>query len=167
MDYIKIMSSSDIKEIKEYQLIGFQFSALNDLVGKYNSACLCLAQLNRDGITRQDSGVVAGSDRIGMYCTSLCYLRDKVAGDENRNEYNMAMTPVLTRYGEPLYDGDYINFNKVGNVCKILEGPTRNELNELDSSVPEKGFEIDGEETRTPPTQCDTKSAGRKRKRSD
>lgn len=167
MDYLKIMSASDIKNITEWQLLGFQFSALNDLVGKYNSSCLCLAQLNRDGINRQDSGVVAGSDRIGMYCTSLCYLRDKVQGDEDRKEYNMAMIPVLTRYGEPLYDGDYVNYNKIGKICKIVEGPTRNELNELNHLVPDEGFEIDDQETGTTTTECNTKSTRRKRKRSN
>ena len=138
-DYIKVMDRAEIsKNLAEYQLLGFQLTALNDFMRKYNVACLCLAQTNRENLQRSDSGVVGGSDRIAQYCSGLHLLEEKDDAEMAEMagavpQYNMKLIPVLERYGDKLAYGDYINvyLDKKGRTGRMLEGPTRNEHNKL------------------------------------
>ena len=62
-DYLKLMSSSSItNNLQEYQALGFQITSLHNLSVKYDFPCLSFVQLNRDGITRETTDTVSGSD---------------------------------------------------------------------------------------------------------
>jgi hypothetical protein len=52
-DYIKLMDSSDLKNIQEYQLIGLMLSGLHDCAAKLNVPILALGQLNK----QEDIGI--------------------------------------------------------------------------------------------------------------
>lgn len=133
-DYLKMLSSEDLsKNLQEYQMLGFITTALKNFMGRYGVGCLCFAQLNRDGIDREDTGVISGSDRIIHYCTSFTILKRK--SDEERAEasnehmrYTHKLVPVISRHGEGLQDGDYINVEADYRRGRITEGPTRNQL---------------------------------------
>ena len=114
---------------------------------KYDVPCLSFVQLNRDGITRESTDVVSGSDRLIWLCTSFSIFKlkseEEVAEDGIENG-NRKLVPVVGRHGPGLDDGDYISMNMFGNIGKISEGQTRNELHNNARSR-EEGFEIDAE----------------------
>ena len=75
-DYLKLMSSNSItNNIQEYQALGFQITSLHNLCVKLDIPCLSFVQLNRDGITKESTDAVSGSDRLIWLCTSLQYLK--------------------------------------------------------------------------------------------
>jgi hypothetical protein len=95
---------------------------------------LAFVQTNRDGISREDASVIAQSDRIAWFCSSLAIFKEKTQeemaldGPENGNR-KLIVTDA--RFGPGLTDGDYINcqFNKY--ISKIVEHKSRSELNSL------------------------------------
>lgn len=146
-DYIKVMDQSELKVMSEWQLLGFQLDAVNNITGQYNTACLILAQTNRDGLVREDTGVIGGSDRIGQYCTAAHLLKEKSPEemlDGESKKYNLKLIPLLSRYGELLDYGDYINIKRDGKISRMTEGPTRNEAI---AAKPDTGFVIDDNNT--------------------
>ena len=79
-DYLKLMSSSSItSNIQEYQALGFQITSLHNLAVKYDFPCLSFVQLNRDGITKESTDAVSGSDRLIWLCTSFSIFKLKSA----------------------------------------------------------------------------------------
>jgi len=71
-DYLKLMSSEGINaSMQEYQVLGFQITKLHNFCVKYDVPCLSFVQLNRDGITKESTDVVSGSDRLIWLCTSF------------------------------------------------------------------------------------------------
>ena len=77
-DYLKLMSSSYItNNIQEYQALGFQITALHNLCVKLDIPCLSFVQLNRDGITKESTDAVSGSDRLIWLCTSFTIFKIK------------------------------------------------------------------------------------------
>jgi replicative DNA helicase len=73
-DYLKLMSSEGLsKDMKEYQLLGFQMTSLHNFMVKYGTACLAFIQLNRDGIEKEDASVASGSDRLIWVVQQLFY----------------------------------------------------------------------------------------------
>ena len=143
-DYLKLMSSSSISSsMQEYQVLGFQITQLHNFCVKYDVPCLSFVQLNRDGITRESTDVVSGSDRLIWLCTSFTIFKmksDEEIADDAEENGNRKLVPVVARHGAGLQDGDYINMNMVGKFGKITEGQTRNELNKR-SKVKDTGFE--------------------------
>jgi replicative DNA helicase len=135
-DYLKMMSGDFVKgDMQEYQALGFITTALKNFMGRYSVPCLCFAQLNRTGIDGEDESSLSGSDRIVHYCTSLTYYKKKA--DEERAEaaafpggqqFTHKLLPVVSRHGEKMEDGDYINIRADYKRGRIIEGPTRNEL---------------------------------------
>ena len=147
-DYLKLMGSEGISSsMQEYQVLGFQITQLHNFMVKYDVPCLSFVQLNRDGITRESTDVVSGSDRLIWLCTSFSIFKlkseEEVAEDGIENG-NRKLVPVVGRHGPGLDDGDYISMNMFGNIGKISEGQTRNELHNNARSR-EEGFEIDAE----------------------
>lgn len=133
-DYLKMLSGDFLsKDIQEYQALGFITTALKNFMGRYGVPCLCFAQLNREGIDREDTGVISGSDRIIHYATSFSIYKWK--SDEERAEmssenckYTHKLVPIIARHGEGLQGGDYINIQSEYSIARVTEGPTRNEL---------------------------------------
>lgn len=137
-DYLKLMSSTSItNNIQEYQALGFQITSLHNLTVKYDFPCLTFAQLNRDGITREGTDVVSGSDRLIWLCTSFSIF--KVKSDEERAEDgydagNRKLVPIVCRHGAGMSDGNYINLNLNESVARMQEIGTRDFLLEQQST---------------------------------
>ena len=83
---LKLMSSACYiwNNIQEYQALGFQITNLHNLAVKYDFACLAFVQLNRDGITKESTDAVSGSDRLIWLCTSFSIFKEKSAEETGR-----------------------------------------------------------------------------------
>ena len=131
-DYLKLMTADSItSNIQEYQALGFQITSLHNFCVVYDCPCLSFVQLNRDGITKETTDVVSGSDRLIWLCTSFSIFKnksdDEIAEDSVENG-NKKLVPIVARHGAGLDDGDYINVSMMGEVAKLKELSTRNEL---------------------------------------
>lgn len=147
-DYLKLMGSEGISSsMQEYQVLGFQITKLHNFCVKYDVPCLSFVQLNRDGITKESTDVVSGSDRLIWLCTSFSIFKmksdEEIAEDKIENG-NRKLVPVVSRHGSGLDDGDYVSVKMFGSIGKIEEGKTRNEIH-IKGKQKSDGFEIDGE----------------------
>lgn len=131
-DYLKLMSSNSItNNIQEYQALGFQITSLHNLCVKYDIPCLSFVQLNRDGITKESTDAVSGSDRLIWLCTSFTIFKIKSPeelAEDGPNAGNRKLVPIVARHGAGLDDGDYINMIMQGTHAKLRELKTRNEF---------------------------------------
>lgn len=131
-DYLKLMSSSSItNNIQEYQALGFQITSLHNLCVKLDIPCLSFVQLNRDGITKESTDAVSGSDRLIWLCTSFSIFKIKSPeelAEDGPNAGNRKLVPIVARHGAGLDDGDYINMVMQGSYAKLIELRTRNEF---------------------------------------
>ena len=131
-DYLKLMSSSSItNNIQEYQALGFQITSLHNLCVKLDIPCLSFVQLNRDGITKESTDAVSGSDRLIWLCTSFSIFKIKSPeelAEDGPNAGNRKLVPIVSRHGAGLDDGDYINMVMQGTYAKLRELKTRNEF---------------------------------------
>tara|TARA_R110000824_G_scaffold348008_2_gene534740 strand:+ start:420 stop:1886 length:1467 start_codon:yes stop_codon:yes gene_type:complete len=147
-DYLKLMGSEGISSaMQEYQVLGFQITKLHNFMVKYDAPCLSFVQLNRDGITRESTDVVSGSDRLIWLCTSFSIFKmksDEEIADDGSENGNRKLVPVVARHGEGLDDGDYVSMKMFGKYGRIEEGMTRNELHHA-ARVTNEGFEVDEE----------------------
>lgn len=131
-DYLKLMSSSSISNnIQEYQALGFQITSLHNLAVKYDFPCLSFVQLNRDGITKESTDAVSGSDRLIWLCTSFSIFKVKSAeemAEDGPNAGNRKLVPIVSRHGAGMEDGNYINMKMFGDKAKLDELRTRDEF---------------------------------------
>jgi len=131
-DYLKLMSSSSItNNLQEYQALGFQITSLHNLCVKLDIPCLSFVQLNRDGITKESTDAVSGSDRLIWLCTSFSIFKAKSPeelAEDGPNAGNRKLVPIVSRHGAGMADGDYINMNMIGAHAKLIELQTRNEF---------------------------------------
>ncbi len=131
-DYLKLMSSASItNNIQEYQALGFQITSLHNLCVKLDIPCLSFVQLNRDGISKESTDAVSGSDRLIWLCTSFCIFKAKSVeeiAEDGPTSGNRKLVPIVARHGSGLDDGDYINVQMDGAHAKLSELSTRNEL---------------------------------------
>lgn len=144
-DYFKLMSAEGMSSsgLAEFQLLGFQATTFQNFMIKYSCGSMAFVQLNRDGITREDTDVISGSDRLGWLCSSLTLLKrqseDEIADQPGPTRYNAKLVPLAQRYGAGLDQGDYINLKTDLTCGRITEGPTRNNAHR---AQPKSGFEI-------------------------
>ncbi len=133
-DYLKMLSSDFAAgNMQEYQALGYITTALKNFMGRYGVPCLCFAQANREGIEKEDTGIIGGSDRIAQYATSVTLYKfkteeERVEAGASGMKYTHKLVPIVSRHGEGLQDGDYINIQAEYGQARITEGPTRNEL---------------------------------------
>ena len=131
-DYLKLMSSESINNnLQEYQALGFQITSLHNLCVKLDIPCLSFVQLNRDGITKESTDAVSGSDRLIWLCTSFSIFKSKSPeelAEDGPNAGNRKLVPIVSRHGGGLDDGNYINMNMIGSHAKLLELQTRDEF---------------------------------------
>jgi len=131
-DYLKLMSSSGISgNIQEYQALGFQITNLHNLAVKYDFACLAFVQLNRDGITKESTDAVSGSDRLIWLCTSFSIFKEKSAeetAEDGPRAGNRKLVPIVSRHGPGMQDGNYINLRMDGAHALLTELRTRDEF---------------------------------------
>ncbi|MHA1168882.1 MAG: DnaB-like helicase C-terminal domain-containing protein [Candidatus Hodarchaeales archaeon] len=145
-DYLKLMGSEGINaSMQEYQVLGFQITKLHNFMVKYDLACLAFVQLNRDGITKESTDVVSGSDRLIWLCTSFSIFKlksDEEKAEDGVNNGDRKVVPVVARHGEGLDDGDYISMTMHGKFGRIEQGLTRNEIHE-NGRARQEGFETE------------------------
>tara|TARA_R110000765_G_scaffold137541_1_gene237123 strand:+ start:2069 stop:3511 length:1443 start_codon:yes stop_codon:yes gene_type:complete len=145
-DYLKLMGSESISSaMQEYQVLGFQITKLHNFMVKYDVPCLSFVQLNRDGITRESTDVVSGSDRLIWLCTSFSIFKmksDEEVATDGIDNGNRKLVPIVARHGAGLDDGDYVCMKMHGNFGRIEEGETRNEIHGNERNKKE-GFETD------------------------
>lgn len=156
-DYIKLMSDDSIsKNMAEYQALGFLMTSLHNFCVKYGVPCLAFTQLNRDGINREDTDVASGSDRILWLCSNFSIYKRKSEEElaeeipaANGKRYNLKLIPIISRHGNGLSQGDYINICGEYEIGRISEGPTRNNFHSLRNT--NSGFTISEEVSRNEP----------------
>jgi replicative DNA helicase len=129
-DYLKLMSGSGLTgNMQEFQALGFQITSLHNLCVKLDVPCLSFVQLNRDGITKESTDAVSGSDRLIWLCTSFTIFKqksDEEIAEDGPNAGNRKLVPIVSRHGGGLNDGDYINMKMVGKQTRLEELKTRN-----------------------------------------
>lgn len=131
-DYFKITNVAEIGgDMKEYQLLGYQMSALKDFCSEYDFPLLTFVQTNRDGVSTEDSTIVARSDAIMDTATSLTIYKTKtqeeIAEDGGIRNGNKKLVGILYRHG-PGLDNDYVNLLFNGEFSTITELGTRNNM---------------------------------------
>lgn len=149
-DYLKLMSSADVnKNMAETQVFGQIMSALHDFALKYGVPILTFVQANRDSLSNEDSAVIAQSDRIAWYATTILWWSPKDEKDEEQTgEYgNYKLRILKKRFGKGLAKGDYINFTFDGGKALIKEGKLYSEVrNEIKRKLKQEAEEEDEDE---------------------
>lgn len=144
-DYLKLMNSIDIKDMAEFQALGFMMTALHNFAIKYDVPILSFIQLNRDGITKESTDAASGSDRIIWLCSNFTIYKvksdEEIAQDGPENG-NRKLVPIIARHGQGLEDKDYINVLMQGKYAHLKEGKTAKELENGGSYTEENTDEI-------------------------
>jgi replicative DNA helicase len=142
-DYFKLMDSSDLGNMQEYQALGFQVSGLTDFCGKYGIPCSAFVQLNRNGVENETSSAISQSDRLLWMCASFALLKrktdDEIALDGPENGNAKLIPTTDQRFGPGLSEGDWINLDVRYDRCIFTEGLTRKEIKK--NKPRDSGFE--------------------------
>lgn len=127
LDYIKLMSLEHSGNYAEHQILGQLATDLHNFCVEYDIATLAGVQLNRDGISRDDQGIIAGSDRLIGLCTSCFFLKNKTEEDyvdDPIHNGNKKLVFSATRNGPGLEDTEYINIKADLSRSIMIEGNT-------------------------------------------
>ena len=131
-DYLKLMTSDKINNnMQEFQVLGFQITERHNFCVKYDCPCLSFVQLNRDGITKESTDVVSGSDRLIWLCSSFSIFKrksDEEIAEDQGESGNRKLIPIESRHGPGLEEYDYINIAMHGSTAEIIEKETRREV---------------------------------------
>ena len=134
-DYLKLMDGDSISSsMQEYQVLGFQITKLHNFMVKYDCPCLAFVQLNRDGVTKESSDVISGSDRLVWLCTSLSLFKmkspEELAEDNqvDGDQGNTKLVPLHARHGGLMDQGDYISLKVDGAYGRVIQKMTRNQI---------------------------------------
>lgn len=123
-DYLKLTSAEYIKNIQEYQAMGFFLTNMHEFALKYNIPFLSFVQLN-------EQGEVAQSARIKWLCSNYSIFKAKsdeeMALDPADNGTHK-LFPQHCRHGEGLRYGDYINIKFDRHRASMIEGKTKFEI---------------------------------------
>lgn len=147
-DYLKLLETSQLKTAAEYQAIGFMATTLTNIATRYSIPILAFVQLNKDGIDKEGSGVVAQSDRIEWFCSSLFIFKKKsveeIAQDGSQNG-NRKLLKVVSRFSGDEENGDYINYQLEGYNSRLIERSMHSEIinNQNDPTVEKANFKND------------------------
>lgn len=145
-DYLKLMASDEINDsMKEFQVLGFQITKLHNFCVQYDCPCLSFVQLNRDGITKESTDVVSGSDRLIWLCSSFSIFKkksDEEIAEDNGESGNRKLIPIVSRHGSGMEDYDYVNMNMEGGIATLTEKGTKSELMKQTKRQKE-GFVVD------------------------
>jgi len=121
-DYLKLVDPADMKNLSEFQAIGFMATSLQNFALKYKIPILVMCQLNRDGIDKENSSVVAGSDRIIWFCSNFSILKKKSIEEVAINsEGTHKLVPMDVRHGPGVNFKEYINLDINGATFKIID----------------------------------------------
>lgn len=121
-DYIKLVDPADMKNLQEFQAIGFLATSLQNFALRYKIPILVMCQLNRDGIDKESSSVFAQSDRIVWYCSNCSILKEKSADELGTNPIGThKLVPTDVRHGRGVKFREYINLDINGDTFKISD----------------------------------------------
>lgn len=141
-DYFKLMNPDSLENMQEYQALGFQISRLSDFCKEYDFPCLAFVQVNRDGIKKETSDILAQSDRLLWLCHSASVFKTKEPEERMDDDSNRKMIVLETRFGPGMPDKDnYINMQFDGEFSKITERGFQKDNHEL--QIKQEGFEND------------------------
>lgn len=122
-DYFKLMTPDTLEKMQEYQAMGFQMSRLSDFSKEYDFPCLAFVQINRDGITKETSDIIAQSDRLLWLAHSVSIYKEKNPEeiiDGNLGTHKLIV--LASRYGGGMQVGqDYIHMKMKKDLGKISE----------------------------------------------
>jgi replicative DNA helicase len=127
-DYLKLTDGSRLGEaVKEWQELGFMATALKNFMGRYGVGSVVMAQCNREALNgRLDETVVAGSDRIVHYCTSLSFFVGLTDKEVTHKGDTHKLVPHCCRGGPGLGKNDPpITLRADYRVGRITEAPVR------------------------------------------
>lgn len=132
-DYIKLMNADDIHaNLQEYQILGFQMTSLHNFSVRHDLPILSFIQLNKDGIDKETTAVVSGSDRVTWLASNLCIFKPKTADeidqDGGEDAGNRKLVPLKTRHGGGLAYNDYISMNLRGEIALLDEIDTHHNI---------------------------------------
>lgn len=140
-DYLKLMSEEDVtRGMQEYQSLGFLMTRLHDFSVELDFPILAFVQLNRDGISKEDTSIISGSDRIGWLCSNISVLKQKSSEEIAQDGVKMGnrkIVPVVSRHARDWTFGNYINYDFDGSLCRMQEICTRQDI--------EGGFTLDND----------------------
>lgn len=126
-DYIKTMTADGINAaLQEYQLLGFMMTSLHNFAVKNDVPIFSLVQLNRDGIDKETTDVVSGSDRVTWLATNLAVFKPKsdeeIAADGGPDRGGTHKLVVIkSRHGSGTPHGDWLNLKMTGDRGRIEE----------------------------------------------
>lgn len=124
-DYFKVMNAKELTNINETQALGFQVTKLVDFSKKYDFPCMSFAQLNRDGISREDSAAIGNSDRLAQLANSVSLFKRKTEEEIRKDGELMGNRKLITtdsRYGgEMEFASEYIHMNMKKEYCILQE----------------------------------------------
>lgn len=124
-DYFKVASGKELINAREDQALGFQITQLVDFCNKFDFPCMSFAQLNRDGITKEDSSAVGSSDKLAQYANSLTLFKKKEEKEIEIDGPEMGNRKMITtdsRYGgEAQSSNDHIHMIMTGEYCTLKE----------------------------------------------
>ena len=126
------MNGEDLKiGVQEYQVLGFMMTSLHNLAVRNDVPIFTLIQLNRDGIDKETSDVVAGSDRVMWLTTNFAIFKPK--SDEEiqtspPQDGTHKLVVIKHRHGPGMARGDYINMTMEGAKAIVIEGKTKLKL---------------------------------------
>jgi hypothetical protein len=124
-DYFKVMRAAELVNINESQALGFQVTRLVDFSKQFNFPCLAFCQLNRDGISREDSASVGGSDKLAQLANSLTIFKKKteaeIARDGELNGNRKVLTTDSRFGGEQEFTSQYISMQMKKESCILQE----------------------------------------------
>lgn len=131
-DYLKLMTSESINNnLAEFQVLGFQITQLHNFCVEYDVACLSFVQLNRDGITKESTDAVSGSDRLIWLCTSFSIFKNKTEEEKAMDGVtngDKKLIPIVSRHGPGMEDEGYICLGMQGEFARINELGTIREI---------------------------------------
>ena len=131
-DYLKLMTSENINNnLAEFQVLGFQITSLHNFCVEYDVACLSFVQLNRDGITKESTDAVSGSDRLIWLCTSFSIFKNKTEEERAMDGVvngDKKLIPIVSRHGPGMEDQGYICLSMQGEFARINELGTIREI---------------------------------------
>ena len=105
--------------------------------------------MNRDGITKESTDAVSGSDRLIWLCTSFSIFKEKSAeelAEDGPKAGNRKLVPIVSRHGPGMHDGNYINLKMDGDYAKLSELRTRDEFIKSGTDDAIEGAELPFEE---------------------
>ena len=145
LDYIKLMNTSALANMQEYQLFGEYLHKLHDFSVRFNLPIVTAIQTNRSGISNKDDlSTVSISDRISWLCSNMILMRELSIEEQEEIGYkgNMKVAPMKTRFGSNLSGDDWLLFKREAQYSQFKEIGKYSDLKDTS-----EGLEDDGEPT--------------------